>query len=265
MASVLDYSMAYDTWCDHYDYDNNEMNTIHQYISFFQKDVLEIGCGTGRFTRKMLADNPASITAIDICSESLKIAAEKIKDKRVSFVCHDANDYLYFLNKKKRYDFVVFSWSIHKLNQIVPLLRGFEKLLNPNGAIVIISPVSSDYDYFMRCVRNYNNNNPKINQVIDYLHCQSNCIIDYITSSFSFNSIQEALRRNSFFWVHSNGNELENDEIKKILTSLSEFILSDGTVKIVDRVVLGIYYLGATQKSSNKVSDCTNNIPIDVV
>src|SRR5579872_6051530 len=42
--------------------------------------VLEIGCGTGLFTRKIYAATHANITAVDISEDLLLIAREKLKE-----------------------------------------------------------------------------------------------------------------------------------------------------------------------------------------
>lgn len=243
MSITDEYYFAYDAWCNHYDHSEEEMKTVHRYISFFQKDILEIGCGTGRFTQKMLSDDPTSIIAIDNSPESLEIAKIKITDKRVSFVCMDAYEYHSFFNRQQTFDYVVFSWSLHKLKHIASVLGNYKRLLNPNGALIILSPITSDYDYFMRCVR-YNNNeeNQIINQLIDFLYNQSNSIIDYIKTSFLFSDVHEAFSKNSFFWIYKDGSELKKDEIDRIYYELNRHLNSDGSVEITDKVILGILF-----------------------
>lgn len=56
--------------------------------------VLDIGCGTGMYTGELAVRYPHnSIAGIDISSEMIKIAREKIRDKRVVFAVEDIEDF----------------------------------------------------------------------------------------------------------------------------------------------------------------------------
>ena len=89
MQSNLDYNnhvrAAYNSWAD--DYDSSVNNTrdldeevIDHYSEIFEnKNVLELGCGTGKNTL-MLADSALSVSAVDFSPEMLNTARQKLSN-----------------------------------------------------------------------------------------------------------------------------------------------------------------------------------------
>ena len=104
-------------------YDNRRLACNHQKIydllikeillNFLtgKKHILECGCGTGRFSI-YLAENGASLSAIDTSKEMLKIAKQKIINlnptisKRITLVKGDMKNFN--LEKKFSYIFIAF-------------------------------------------------------------------------------------------------------------------------------------------------------------
>ena len=72
-------------------------------------DVLELACGTGKWTRE-LARRAERLTAVDAAPEMLAIAAEKVAEPGVRFIEAD----LFTWRPDRRYDFVFFAaWLSH--------------------------------------------------------------------------------------------------------------------------------------------------------
>ena len=57
------------------------------------KRVLDLGCGKGIISEKLAKRNDGEVVALDLSSEMLKYAKEKINDKRVKFVNADFYQY----------------------------------------------------------------------------------------------------------------------------------------------------------------------------
>lgn len=57
------------------------------------KTVLDVGCGTGVLIPYYLSKRVKSVTAIDISEEMIRIAKEKFKDSKITFVCGDIKDF----------------------------------------------------------------------------------------------------------------------------------------------------------------------------
>lgn len=98
-------------------------------------NVLEIGCGTGLFTG-ILAKTGASLTALDISEDLLKLAHKRLRiDKNVEFV----NSSLERFEPVRLFDAVVGSSIIHHLQPMPALLR-IRDLLIAGGRIAFAEP-----------------------------------------------------------------------------------------------------------------------------
>ncbi len=97
--------------------------------------VLEIGCGTGYFTKE-IAKTGVSVTAIDISPELLTIAKEEIKDKKVTFVIENAYEMSF---EDHSYDSIVGSSVLHHLD-IEKAVSEMFRVLKPGGTIFFTEP-----------------------------------------------------------------------------------------------------------------------------
>jgi ubiquinone/menaquinone biosynthesis C-methylase UbiE len=72
-------------------------------------DVLELACGTGRWT-SLLAARARSVTAVDAAPEMLALARQRVRDRSVEFVVAD----VFGWQPPRRYDTVFFAfWLTH--------------------------------------------------------------------------------------------------------------------------------------------------------
>jgi len=95
--------------------------------------VLEIGCGTGEYTKRIARSN-ADIVAIDISPELLEVAKDKQKD--VTFKVDDAENLSF---KDKSFDVVLGCSIIHHLN-IKPVFSEIKRVLKPGGKMMFYEP-----------------------------------------------------------------------------------------------------------------------------
>lgn len=100
------------------------------------KKVLEIGCGTGEFTR-YLARSKALITAIDIFQEFLDQAEKKGTLPGVMFQCSRAETLEEF--PTSYFDVVCGVSILHHLD-VDPALESIYRVLKPRGKIVFSEP-----------------------------------------------------------------------------------------------------------------------------
>ena len=70
-----DYSRFYD------DYTDDVIADLNTYTQNIDKNdcILEIGCGTGRITQKILEQKPKHVIGVDNSLDMLKIAQKKLK------------------------------------------------------------------------------------------------------------------------------------------------------------------------------------------
>lgn len=131
--SFEDYAKYYDFIYQDKDY-NRECDFIEEIFKTTKKpkNILEIGCGTGSYT-KILLNRGYKVTGIDISSEMLKIAREKCSTK---FIKEDIKS----VKIDEKFDcclamFAVIGYII-KNRDIIETLINIRKHLKPNGIFI---------------------------------------------------------------------------------------------------------------------------------
>ena len=106
-----------------------------EFIGNSKSLVLEIGCGTGLFTKE-LAETDNQIVAIDISEALIEKAKERVHTRNVEFVVDNAYKTKF---KPNSYDFIVGSSSLHHLD-VDLALQEFSRILKPGGGIMFTEP-----------------------------------------------------------------------------------------------------------------------------
>lgn len=96
------------------------------------KNILEIGCGTGYVTQRLVNHFPnAQVTAIDIAPGMIEHVKSTIECDRVNFICGDIEE----MNLNNKYDLIIsnatFQWFNHLNKTVSKLIR----LLDKNGTL----------------------------------------------------------------------------------------------------------------------------------
>ncbi|MGH2698623.1 MAG: class I SAM-dependent methyltransferase [Actinomycetota bacterium] len=95
--------------------------------------VLEIACGTGNQTRRLL-EHASELTAVDSSSEAMELARKKLgDDPRIRFIEAD----IFSWNPEERYDVVFFGWWLchvppERFDRFWDLVR---RALKPGGRV----------------------------------------------------------------------------------------------------------------------------------
>lgn len=97
--------------------------------------LLEIGCGTGYFTKEIVKTN-AQIVAIDISPELVTIAKENVTATNVSFQIENAYDMTF---EDNQFDYVVGSSVLHHLD-IKKAVSEAYRVVKKNGIIAFTEP-----------------------------------------------------------------------------------------------------------------------------
>ena len=134
MESYTSFAMVYDEFMDQTPYDawhQNILDIFKKYDVPSQGKILELGCGTGKMTRR-LASSGYDITAVDNSLEMLEIAGSSDKDG-ILYVLQDMAD----LELPRKVDAAVSVCDcMNYLLEEEELFSAFQKVkkyLNPHG------------------------------------------------------------------------------------------------------------------------------------
>lgn len=94
--------------------------------------ILEIGCGTGNYTRLLCDTYPnAEITATDVSAKMIHLASAKLSSDRVRFFVTDAHSY-----PASTYDLITANAVLHWLPDLNDALSRFSASMSSNGTLV---------------------------------------------------------------------------------------------------------------------------------
>jgi ubiquinone/menaquinone biosynthesis C-methylase UbiE len=90
-------AVAYNEWAETYDTDHNRTRDLAAQalrqadLNFAGRNVIEVGCGTGRNTEWLArsATGATDIVALDFSEKMLTRARDRVRDPRVRFIQHD--------------------------------------------------------------------------------------------------------------------------------------------------------------------------------
>lgn len=129
---------AYNQWADSYDTVANKtrdveaqaLRTIFARIPMHDKDVLEIGCGTGKNTEWLLTKT-RQITGADFSEEMLAKARTKITDSRATFQHLDLRQPWNIPDHS--FDLITCSLVLEHIENIGFVFQEANRVLKPNG------------------------------------------------------------------------------------------------------------------------------------
>ncbi|MBQ6788011.1 MAG: class I SAM-dependent methyltransferase [Lachnospiraceae bacterium] len=104
------------------------------------KDVLDVACGTGVLISDYLARNVASVTAVDISTEMVKIAKQKFQQQNVHIICGDIET----IELPQKYDNIVVYNAFPHFAEPQVLIKRLVTLLKPGGMLTVAHGMSRE-------------------------------------------------------------------------------------------------------------------------
>ena len=135
-TALSDVAQAYNKWASVYDADKNATRDLDALVmqraglQLADKDVLELGCGTGKNTA-FLAQHARHVTAVDFAEGMIARAHQRIVTNNVTFVKHDVRDTWPVPSAST--DFVVANLILEHVHDLAPVFFEAARVLRPNG------------------------------------------------------------------------------------------------------------------------------------
>jgi ubiquinone/menaquinone biosynthesis C-methylase UbiE len=136
----MDIASAYDRWAETYDTDDNATRDLDAVVlrralpDPVDRDVLEVGCGTGKNT-SWLAERARRVVAMDFSPKMLGVARTRVLDRNVSFIHHNACEAWPFADAS--FDIVVSDLILEHVADIAPIFTKAARVLRPGGYLFI--------------------------------------------------------------------------------------------------------------------------------
>ncbi|WP_246042036.1 class I SAM-dependent methyltransferase [Cohnella pontilimi] len=166
-------STPYELLVSKEDYTNNIPAVLAEIADFTNKDVVDLGAGTGRLTC-MAASSCNSIVAVDAAANMLKVTASKLAAMGLRNWKTSVADLRQIPLEDQSADMIIAGWSIcymsssgnqdwqENLNQV---MKEIDRVLRPGGTVIILEtmgtgntvPTPPDYliPYFKRLEEQY--------------------------------------------------------------------------------------------------------------
>lgn len=135
-----DVERAYDRWASTYDVDKNTTRDLDASVvrraplDLKNRDVLELGCGTGKNT-VWLAEHARHVTALDFSLAMIARAHERLPTSNVKFIRHDVRE-LWPLPAAS-VDVVVGNLILEHVHDLAPVFFEAARVLRPSGQLFI--------------------------------------------------------------------------------------------------------------------------------
>jgi malonyl-CoA O-methyltransferase len=135
-----DVAAAYDRWAATYDVDPNRTRDLaaavlrQSDLQLAGRDVIEVGCGTGRNT-VWLADRAASVQAMDFSEGMLRQARAHVVSPHVRFLQHDIRSAWPIADASA--DIVLAMLVLEHIEHLDPVLTEAARVLRPDGELFL--------------------------------------------------------------------------------------------------------------------------------
>lgn len=132
-------------------YVNNHINNFIKYSGITRNDnILEVGCGMGKFTFPLLKKG-YKITGLDLSPVLLQKLLEHNANRfRIDLVASDILDAPNELDD--RFDYVIGFFTLHHFMNLDTYIKSMSRLLKPGGRIIFLEPNAYNPLYYFQIV-----------------------------------------------------------------------------------------------------------------
>lgn len=118
--------------------DNLQEDSLHKLLKHIEagSQVLDIGCGTGMLGGILVSEKNCQVTGVDINPDSIALAAEKLSHA----ICSDISQTPLSQTLSEQFDVIILADVLEHITNPDKLLQDCQKLLKPNGRLLISIP-----------------------------------------------------------------------------------------------------------------------------
>ena len=121
--------------------------------------VIDVGCGTGVFTKKII--DRSHLSSIVCIENSLNMCKEASRNKQIEVINSDANTY--FKQEGLNIDKVLFKEVIHHIDDIDTLFKNIYSNMSNNGKLLIVTrPKKVEFPFFEKAHISFSDSQPDI-------------------------------------------------------------------------------------------------------
>lgn len=114
--------------------------------------ILDIGCGTGNYTKLLKSKFPqAKIKAVDISAEMIKVAKEKLGNEGIEFIVADAES----LNLEEEFDLISSNASFQWFQYLKSDLAKYKEALSKKGTISFSTFGPQTFSQLHSCLKEF--------------------------------------------------------------------------------------------------------------
>jgi len=181
------------------DIQNNILRAIQNITPVTNKDVIDLGAGTGRLTR-LLAPLSQSILAMDISPQMLQVARDSLNKTNPKNWLIAAADNSWLPVKSKSADLVISGWSFCYLavwggeewrSALQNGLKEIKRVLRKGGKVIILETMGTGFET--------PNPPPHLANYFTFLK-EEDFSFNWIRTDYQFESLQEAEELSAFFF-----------------------------------------------------------------
>lgn len=132
---------GYDRWSSSYDTEDNPAIALTGWmldrvpLGAGGRDVLELGCGTGRNARRVLDEGARSYLGVDGSAGMLAVAAQRVTDPRAAWA---PADLLAPWLPPRRFELALVALVLEHLPSLAPLAETLAGVVQPGGRVRIV-------------------------------------------------------------------------------------------------------------------------------
>lgn len=150
-ATLLPAQEAYTLWASTYDQTPNPLLSLEERLlapilnAFTQSDIIDFGCGTGRWLRRLEALSPRSLTGIDSSTSMLAEARKKCLESTALIYASGTATPL----PDHSADCILASFLLSYLPHISTLAAEIVRILRPRGTVIVsdLHPDTTTYGW----------------------------------------------------------------------------------------------------------------------